>query len=146
MHGGGKKDWLLVLLLTLLRMPLGLPVRLILPQLDSMLADGVDGLLLCQPVAPLLLLTLARVLLRVWMLVPTLLARMQEAGLVERWSCPKDGRGQVVGLTDAGRDMRRRMWAVYGPALHEAVGCRLSSEESAGLAALLSEPDDVRRS
>jgi hypothetical protein len=29
------------------------------------------------------------------------------------------------------------MWAVYGPALHEAVGCRLSSEESAGLAALL---------
>ena len=55
----------------------------------------------------------------------------------KRRSCPADGRGQLVVATDAGRDMRRRMWDVYGPALHEAVGRRLSAEESEGLAALL---------
>jgi DNA-binding MarR family transcriptional regulator len=66
-----------------------------------------------------------------------LLARMEEAGLIERRSCPADGRGQMVVATAAGREMHRRMWSVYGPALQEAVGRRLSAEESEGLAALL---------
>src|ERR687895_1017304 len=32
-----------------------------------------------------------------------LLARMEAADLIVRGSCPEDGRGQMVGLTDAGR-------------------------------------------
>lgn len=66
-----------------------------------------------------------------------LLARLEEAGLVERRSCPQDKRGQNVLITDAGREMRRRMWSVYAPALQEAIGRRLTAEESEGLAALL---------
>lgn len=66
-----------------------------------------------------------------------LLARMEDAGLVERRSCPSDGRGQMVVITPAGAEMRRKMWSVYAPALHEAIGQRLSSEESEGLAELL---------
>jgi DNA-binding MarR family transcriptional regulator len=66
-----------------------------------------------------------------------LLARMEEAGLVERQSCPGDGRGQMAVLTDAGRATRAAMWPVYAGALQEAVGCRLSPAESDGLADLL---------
>ncbi|MFT3974585.1 MAG: MarR family winged helix-turn-helix transcriptional regulator [Amaricoccus sp.] len=66
-----------------------------------------------------------------------LLARLEDMGLVERRSCPGDGRGQTVFVTDAGREMRRRMWSVYAPALHEAIGRRLSAEEAEGLAELL---------
>ena len=66
-----------------------------------------------------------------------LLARMEEAGLVERRNCPSDGRGQMVVITEAGRATRRAMWPVYARALHEAVGCRLSPAESDGLADLL---------
>jgi DNA-binding MarR family transcriptional regulator len=66
-----------------------------------------------------------------------LLARLEEAGFVERRSCPQDGRGQMVVITEAGRAMRHRMWSVYAPALHEAIGRRLSADESEGLADLL---------
>jgi DNA-binding MarR family transcriptional regulator len=66
-----------------------------------------------------------------------LLARMEAAGLVVRGSCPEDGRGQMVALTDAGRAMRRRMAPVQAAAVQEAVGAHLSPEEAEGLAALL---------
>jgi DNA-binding MarR family transcriptional regulator len=66
-----------------------------------------------------------------------LIARMEEAGLVRRSSCPGDGRGQMVAITDAGRAARRAMWLVYGAALQAAVGRRLSPSESEGLADLL---------
>jgi DNA-binding MarR family transcriptional regulator len=66
-----------------------------------------------------------------------LLARMEAAGLVRRASCPEDGRGQKMALTDAGRAMRRRMWPVYATAVHKAVGARLSPDEAEGLSCLL---------
>jgi DNA-binding MarR family transcriptional regulator len=66
-----------------------------------------------------------------------LLARMEAAGLVQRGSCPEDGRGQMVVLTDAGHAMRQRMRPVYAAAVQEAVGSRLSPAEAEGLADLL---------
>ena len=42
-----------------------------------------------------------------------LLARMEAAGLVVRGSCPEDGRGQMVALTEAGRAMLGRMQRVH---------------------------------
>jgi DNA-binding MarR family transcriptional regulator len=66
-----------------------------------------------------------------------LLARMEAAGLVVRGSCPEDGRGQMVALTDAGRAMRRRMGPVYAGAVEEAVGARLSEADAEALAELL---------
>ena len=66
-----------------------------------------------------------------------LLARMEAAGLVARWSCPQDGRGQFVALTDAGRAMRERMAPVHAAAVQEAVGARLAAGEAEALAGML---------
>ena len=69
--------------------------------------------------------------------VSRLIDRLATAGLVERRSCDEDGRGQVVAITDAGRELRARMWPVYGAAIARHVGDKLGGEGAATLAALL---------
>ena len=66
-----------------------------------------------------------------------LLDRIERPGYVERRPCDDDGRGQVVVITAAGKDMRRRMWAVYAPAIQRALGDHLSPKQAATLDALL---------
>lgn len=66
-----------------------------------------------------------------------LLARLERAGHVEQRPCPDDARGQIVVLTRAGADLRRRMWPVYAEALEEAVGRRLAQGDAAALVGLL---------
>ena len=63
--------------------------------------------------------------------------RLAKAGLMDREDCPEDRRGQVLKISPAGRELRRRMWDVYSRAIEEAVGARLSGTEAASLAALL---------
>lgn len=69
--------------------------------------------------------------------VSRLLARLEQDGLIEKGEVAEDGRGQTVRITPAGRDMRRRLWAVYGKAIAENVGDRLGKDELAALSALL---------
>lgn len=64
------------------------------------------------------------------------LDRLEAEGLVERKECEEDGRGLVAVLTDAGYAMRLKMWAVYGPAMKEALS-PITDEEAVTLAALL---------
>ncbi len=66
-----------------------------------------------------------------------LIDRMARAGLVERRACPEDGRGQLVAITRDGRQMQRRMWRVYGPAIAEHVGAKLSPADARKLHGLL---------
>jgi DNA-binding MarR family transcriptional regulator len=66
-----------------------------------------------------------------------LLERMVEAGLVERAPCEGDGRGQIVGVSDEGRGLRRRMWPVYADAIEQAVGVKMSANDATTLAELL---------
>lgn len=67
-----------------------------------------------------------------------LIERMVKAGHVQRRPCPEDGRGQIVGMTRAGRDLLRRMWPVYGASIQRHVGQRLVEEANAAkLAELL---------
>jgi DNA-binding MarR family transcriptional regulator len=66
-----------------------------------------------------------------------LIDRIERAGYVERRPCDDDGRGQVIVITAAGRDMRRRMWTIYGPAIQHALGDRLSPNQTETLDALL---------
>jgi len=66
-----------------------------------------------------------------------LLERLARAGYVERRPCKNDKRGQVLVLSRAGRAMRRRMWAIYGPAMQAAIGDRLSPSEIDDLGSLL---------
>lgn len=59
-----------------------------------------------------------------------LIDRMEKAGLVARRACPQDGRGQFVAITRDGREMQKRMWRVYGPAITEHVGAKLAPGEA----------------
>ncbi|RUU06440.1 MarR family transcriptional regulator [Mesorhizobium sp. USDA-HM6] len=69
--------------------------------------------------------------------VSRLLARLEVEGLVEKLPVSDDGRGQTVRITPGGRETRRRLWAVYGKAISELMGGKLSSEELEMLAGLL---------
>jgi len=40
--------------------------------------------------------------------------KMIEDGLVKQTKAESDGRGRVLALTEDGKEMRRRMWQVYG--------------------------------
>ena len=68
--------------------------------------------------------------------VSRLLARLEAEGLVEKREVAGDGRGQTIRITRAGRDMRRRMWSVYGPEIAR-IEDRLSSDDLAMLTRLL---------
>ena len=66
-----------------------------------------------------------------------LLDRMERDGCVERRPCPDDGRGQIVVITPAGRQLIKRMWPAYEAAIQRHFAERLSTEEAARLARLL---------
>jgi DNA-binding MarR family transcriptional regulator len=65
------------------------------------------------------------------------LDRLAVAGYVERLPHPEDGRGQIVRITAAGRDLVKRMWPAYRAAIARQVGAKLSEGEANELAALL---------
>lgn len=66
-----------------------------------------------------------------------LIDRMEKAGAVERRACPEDGRGQLVAITARGRDLQRQMWDIYGQAIAELVGAKLSRNEAVTLYEIL---------
>jgi DNA-binding MarR family transcriptional regulator len=66
-----------------------------------------------------------------------LIDRLCVAGLVERKSCPVDGRGQVVVITPAGRSLQKKMWEAYAASIERHVGTKLSPKEAASLCDLL---------
>ena len=66
-----------------------------------------------------------------------LIERMAKAGCVARRACAEDGRGHVLAITAEGKELRRRMWLVYGPAIARAIGDHLSPEEATALDAAL---------
>jgi DNA-binding MarR family transcriptional regulator len=68
-----------------------------------------------------------------------LIDRIETAGYVERRACEDDGRGQVVVITAAGKEIRRRMWTVYGPAIQAVIGNQLSPEQVSTLVELLGQ-------
>ena len=80
---------------------------------------------------------LERVLLLPQYGLSRLLDRIAAAGHLERRPCPSDGRGQTLVITESGKDLRRRMWPVYGEAIEAAVGSKLAETEASDLSALL---------
>lgn len=68
-----------------------------------------------------------------------LVDRLEREGLVERMTCPKDARSNVLVVTKAGRDLRERMWPAYGRAIQRHLGRRLSDEEAQRLASILAK-------
>ena len=66
-----------------------------------------------------------------------LLDRMEQAGLIEKRPCPADRRGFGLVLTDAGRDLRQRLWPFYKAAITARVGAFLQPGEAEALSELL---------
>ena len=66
-----------------------------------------------------------------------LIDRLAEAGLAERKTCPVDGRGQYVAITQAGRNLQKKMWDTYSAAIERHVGAKLSNKDAAQLCDLL---------
>jgi len=59
-----------------------------------------------------------------------LVDRLEAASHVARDRNCTDRRGAFAVLTMSGRAMRRRMWAVYGPAIRELFDCHLDAVET----------------
>lgn len=68
-----------------------------------------------------------------------LLQRLEGVEYITRWRCEEDGRGQVISITDMGRDVRKRMWPVYGATLQELFGEKLDDQQAEQLAELLGQ-------
>lgn len=66
-----------------------------------------------------------------------LLDRIETAGYLERRPCVDDARGQLVVITRAGRQLRKKIWPTYAAALNAAVAERLNDKERRTLGALL---------
>lgn len=66
-----------------------------------------------------------------------LLDRLEREGLVRREVFAEDGRGRWVVITDAGRELRERMWAVYGRSIETHIGCKFAESEAKTIASLL---------
>lgn len=61
--------------------------------------------------------------------VSRLIERIGKASYLQRHECAKDGRGQVLTITQAGRQLRRTMWPVYGAAIEQSVGVKVTAGE-----------------
>jgi DNA-binding MarR family transcriptional regulator len=71
--------------------------------------------------------------------VSRLIDRLEAAGYVERQPCEEDGRGQVVALTEAGRELLKRMWPHYRSAIQRHVGAKLTDDGASRLSRLLGQ-------
>ena len=72
-------------------------------------------------------------------LAPTEVAmgHLADEGLAARRECKIDKRGQFVEITEAGRELQKRMWAAYSAAIEKHVGSKLSDADAAKLCMLL---------
>ena len=66
-----------------------------------------------------------------------LIDRLVDEGLAARRECKIDKRGQFVEITEAGRDLQKRMWSAYSSAIEKHVGSKLSDADAAKLCGLL---------
>ena len=66
-----------------------------------------------------------------------LVDRLVDEELVVRRECRSDKRGQFVEITEAGRELQKKMWAAYSAAIEKHVGSKLSDADAARLCGLL---------
>src|ERR1700746_545952 len=66
-----------------------------------------------------------------------LIDRLVDEGLAARRECKVDKRGQFVQITEAGRELQRRMWGAYSAAIEKYVGSKLSDADAVKLSGLL---------
>src|SRR5216684_2495041 len=60
-----------------------------------------------------------------------------DEGLAARRECKIDRRGQLVEITEAGRELQKKMWNAYSAAIEKHVGSKLSDADALKLCGLL---------
>ena len=70
-------------------------------------------------------------------LTSRLIDRLVDEGLASRRECKIDKRGQFVEITEAGRELQRKMWGAYSAAIEKHVGSKLSDVDALKLCGLL---------
>lgn len=68
-----------------------------------------------------------------------LVDKLEKEKLIERKSCPKDGRVQHAVLTDKGVEMLRKIWPVYRAGIAKYFAAHLTDKEAQEFARLLSK-------
>jgi DNA-binding MarR family transcriptional regulator len=66
-----------------------------------------------------------------------LIDRLVDEGLAARRECRSDKRGQFVEITEAGRELQKKMWLAYSTAIEKHVGSKLSDADAIKLCGLL---------
>src|SRR5260221_14701955 len=66
-----------------------------------------------------------------------LIDRLVDEGLAARRECKIDKRGQFVEITEAGRELQKKMWNSYSAAIEKHVGSKLSDIDATKLCRLL---------
>ncbi|MBY0381208.1 MAG: MarR family transcriptional regulator [Xanthobacteraceae bacterium] len=66
-----------------------------------------------------------------------LIDRLVDDGLAVRRECKKDKRGLFVEITEAGRELQKKMWNSYAAAIERHVGSKLSDADALKLCGLL---------
>ncbi len=66
-----------------------------------------------------------------------LIDRLVEEGLAVRRECKMDKRGLFVEITDAGRELQKKMWNSYSAAIERHIGSKLSDTDALKLTGLL---------
>src|ERR671929_192819 len=66
-----------------------------------------------------------------------LIDRLVDEGLAARRECKIDKRGQFVEITEAGRELQKKMWTAYSAAIEKHVGSKLSDADAMKLCGLL---------
>ena len=66
-----------------------------------------------------------------------LIDRLVDEGLAARRECKIDKRGQFVEITEAGRELQKKMWSAYSAAIEKHVGSKLSDADALKLCGLL---------
>src|SRR5260221_1396900 len=66
-----------------------------------------------------------------------LIDRLVDEGLAARRECKIDKRGQFVEITEAGRELQKKMWSAYSAAIGKHVGSKLFDADALKLCGLL---------
>jgi DNA-binding MarR family transcriptional regulator len=65
--------------------------------------------------------------------------KLEEQGLIEKVKCPSDKRGVHAHLTQAGLELRKKTWDVYGKLIEERFSLKLTHEDHQDLIRILSK-------
>lgn len=130
--------------------PPSLPVWIGLLQAQNLVLDAVQGALMTEQELPvswyevlarlqrapdgrMRMQDLARQVLLSKSGLTRLCDRIEEAGLIQRASCPSDRRGTFAEITPAGGERFERAAPVVWRALEESLGAHLTAREQAAL-------------